>query len=137
MSELCWSLICEDVASAGDARADARRFLERHADPALSDLNDAEQIIGELVANVVLHGASPFGMHIDWREERPTLSIRDSGLRARLLYAVPDRDAETGRGLLIVRALGGAFVLDGPNDEHTGMRVVVELPVCRFARAAA
>jgi anti-sigma regulatory factor (Ser/Thr protein kinase) len=137
MSELCWSLICEDAGSAGGARADARRYLELHADPAHSDLDDAEQIVGELVANVFLHGASPFGMHIDWREERPTLSVRDSGLRTKLLYAVPDWDAERGRGLLIVRALGGAFVLEGPNDEHTGMRVVVELPVCRVARAAA
>ena len=137
MSELGWSLICNDAESARGVRADARRYLERHADPALSDLNDAEQIVGELVANAVRHGASPFGMHIDWREERPTLSIRDSGIRTRILYAAPDREAETGRGLLIVRALGGAFILDGPNDEHTGMRVVVELPVCRYARAAA
>lgn len=137
MSELCWSLICDDVASARGVRADARRYLARHADPALSDLNDAEQIVGELVANAVRHGASPFGLRIDWREDRPMLSVRDSGLRTRLLYAVPDRDAETGRGLLMVRALGGVFVLDGPNDEHAGMRVDVELPVCRYARAAA
>jgi len=137
MNKFSWSCVCGDNASARGVRAEARCYLERYADPDASDLNGAEQIVGELVANVVLHGAPPFGMCIDWHEDRPTFYISDRGDETRLLYAVPDRYAESGRGLLIVRALGGQFVLDAPGAERTGMRVVVQLPVCRLAKAAA
>jgi anti-sigma regulatory factor (Ser/Thr protein kinase) len=137
VNKLSWSCVCGDNDSARGVRAEARCYLEQYADPGSSELNDAEQIVGELIANVVRHGAPPFGMCIDWREDRPTFYISDRGDARRLLYAVPDRFAENGRGLLIVRALGGQFVLDASSAERTGMRVVVQLPVCRPATVAA
>lgn len=137
MSEISWSRVCPDNGAASGVRAEARSYLERYADPNASELNDSEQIIGELIANVVRHGAPPFGMCIDWRDERPTFYISDSGDPKPLLYAVPDRDAESGRGLLMVRALGGQFLVRPPTPGHGGMRVAVQLPVCRPYRAAA
>ena len=137
MSELCWSCVCIDDWSARGLRADARCYLELYADPDTSDLADAEQIVGELLANVVQHGAPPFGVCIDWREEQATFCISDRGDARRLLYPVPDRYAESGRGLLIVRALGGQFVVDPPSTEREGLRVVVMLPVCKRVKAAA
>ena len=137
MSEIIWSRVCEDNGAANGARADARSYLERYADPNASELNDSEQIIGELIANVVRHGAPPFGMCIDWRDERPTFCISDCGDPKPLLYPVPDRDAESGRGLLMVRALGGQFLVQPPTPERSGMRVAVQLPLCRAYRAAA
>jgi anti-sigma regulatory factor (Ser/Thr protein kinase) len=137
VSEISWSRVCQDNGAASGARAEARSYLERYTDPNASELNDSEQIIGELIANVVRHGAPPFGMRIDWRDERPTFYITDCGDAKPLVYAVPDRDAENGRGLLIVRALGGEFVVHPPSPERSGMRIAVQLPVCRPYRAAA
>ena len=137
MSELSWSCVCVDDWSARGLRADACTYLELYADPETSDLADAEQIVGELVANVVRHGAPPFGVCIDWREEQATFCISDRGDAKRLLYLVPDQYAENGRGLLIVRALGGQFVVDPPSAGRQGLRVVVLLPVCKRVMAAA
>jgi anti-sigma regulatory factor (Ser/Thr protein kinase) len=137
MSELSWSCLCVDDWSARGLRAAARDYLELYADPDTSDVADAEQIVGELVANVVRHGAPPFGVCIDWREEQATFCISDRGDARRLLYPVPDQYAESGRGLLIVRALGGQFLVDPPSAERRGLRVVVLLPVCKRTKVAA
>ncbi len=137
MSELNWSCVCADDWSARDLRAEACCYLERYADPGASDLKGAEQIVGELVANVIRHGAPPFGVCIDWREEQATFCISDRGDAKRLLYALPDQFAESGRGLLIVRALGGQFVVDPPCADRQGLRVVVQLPVWKPVKTAA
>jgi anti-sigma regulatory factor (Ser/Thr protein kinase) len=126
-----------DDWSARDLRTQARTYLERHADSGASDLGSAEAIVGELVANVVRHGAPPFGACIDWREEQATFCISDRGNAKRLLYAVPEPFAESGRGLLIVRALGGQFIVDPPSADHRGLRVVVQLPVWKRVKTAA
>jgi len=137
VSELNWSCVCADDWSARDLRAEACCYLERYADPGASDLKGAEQIVGELVANVIRHGAPPFGVCIDWREEQATFCISDRGDAKRLLYALPDQFAESGRGLLIVRALGGQFVVDPPRSDRQGLRVVVQLPVWKPVKTAA
>lgn len=126
-----------DDWSARDLRTQARSYLERHADSSASDLGSAEAIVGELVANVVRHGAPPFGACIDWCEEQATFCISDRGNAKRLLYTVPEPFAESGRGLLIVCALGGQFVVEPPNAGRRGLRVVVRLPVWRRVQTAA
>ena len=134
---LTWSYVCAGRGDARLLRSDARSYLEAYADAGASDLDAAETIIGELVANVVRHGAPPFGICIDWHDDPPTLCISDRGPGLRRLYAVPGPDTESGRGLLLVRAFGGAdVVLDPPSAEHGGTRVVVHLPVRRRAEAA-
>ena len=126
-----------DDWSARDLRSRACSYLERHADPASSDLSSAEAIVGELVANVVRHGAPPFGVCIDWRDDQATFCISDRGAAHRLLYVVPEPYAESGRGLLLVRALGGSFVVEPADSERHGLRVVVQLPVWRRVKTAA
>jgi len=95
-------------------------------------------IVGELVANVVRHGAPPFGVCVDWNDEVPMLYISDRGRPQRqLLYPAPDHEAERGRGLLLVRALSaGELVVDPPGRAHSGTRIAVALPVRRDGRAA-
>jgi len=132
-----WSRVCADDWSARDLRADARTYLERYAEPLNSDLDGAEQIVGELLSNVVRHGAPPFGACIDWHAGQATFCISDRGSAKRLLYTVPDSEAESGRGLLLVRALGGQFVVEPPSCESSGLRVVVRLPVWKRARTVA
>ena len=137
MTDSTWLCVCADDWSARNLRSEACNYLTRHANPGESDLSGAEAIVGELVANVVRHGAPPFGAYIDWRDEQATFCISDRGNAKRLLYAMPEPFAESGRGLLIVRALGGQFVVDPPSADHRGLRVVVQLPVWRRVKTAA
>lgn len=108
-----------------------RSFLELQADAEHSDLDAAELVVGELIANAVRHGSPPFGVCIDWHDDPPVLCVVDRGRGMRPVYPAPDPQSERGRGLLLVRALAGEVVVDGPDEERSGTRVVVALPVQR------
>jgi anti-sigma regulatory factor (Ser/Thr protein kinase) len=112
-------------------RRDVRGFLETQADAGRSDLDGAELVVGELIANAVRHGAPPYGICIDWHDDPPILCVVDRGPGIRPVYPAPDPQSERGRGLLLVRALAGEVVVDGPDADRGGTRVVVALPVHR------
>jgi anti-sigma regulatory factor (Ser/Thr protein kinase) len=133
-----WSFVSDTMADACTVRLAVRRFLEASADNTRSDLDAAELIVGELIANVVRHGAPPFGVCVDWKDDVPMLYISDRGRQHKpLLYSAPDHDAERGRGLLLVRALAaGKLVVESPGDAPYGTRIAVALPVHRSGCAA-
>jgi anti-sigma regulatory factor (Ser/Thr protein kinase) len=129
-----WSVVSDALRDLYSVRLAVRRFLEASADPARSDLDAAELIVGELIANVVRHGGPPFGVCVDWNDDVPMLYVSDRGRAHKpLIYPAPDQHAERGRGLLLVRALapGEVVVTAPPNDARTGTRVAVALPVHR------
>jgi anti-sigma regulatory factor (Ser/Thr protein kinase) len=132
-----WSVVSDALHDACTVRLAVRRFLEASADLGCSDLDAAELIVGELIANVVRHGAPPFGVCVDWNDDIPMLYVSDRGrLHKPLIYLVPDQLDEGGRGLLLVRALAGGKVIVSPrNNQQAGTRVAVALPVHR-SRAA-
>ncbi|HEX3464334.1 MAG TPA: ATP-binding protein [Candidatus Elarobacter sp.] len=126
-----WSYVGSRADQIASVRCDVRRFLEEQADGSHSDLDGAELVVGELLANAVRHGAPPFGVCIDWHEDPPMLCVVDRGPGMRPLYPAPDPQSERGRGLLLVRALAGDVVVDSPTEDHSGTRIVVALPVRR------
>ena len=126
-----WSYVGNRAEETRRVRRDVRSFLERQADAARSDLDAAELVVGELIANAVCHGAPPFGVCIDWHDDPPILCVVDRGRGIRPVYPAPDTQSERGRGLLLVRALAGEIVVDGPDADRGGTRVVVALPVHR------
>jgi anti-sigma regulatory factor (Ser/Thr protein kinase) len=126
-----WSYVGDRADDAYRVRRDVRVFLEMQADAGRSDLDGAELVVGELVANAVRHGAPPFGVCIDWHDDPPILCVVDRGRGMRPVYPAPDPQSERGRGLLLVRALAGEVVVDGPGEDYGGTRVVVALPVHR------
>ena len=128
-----WSYVGDCVEETSRVRPNVRRFLERQADAEQSDLDAAELVVGELVANAVRHGAPPFGICIDWHDDPPMLCVVDRGPGMRPVYSAPDTTSERGRGLLLVRALAGEIVVDSARAERDGTRVVVALPVHRRA----
>jgi anti-sigma regulatory factor (Ser/Thr protein kinase) len=128
-----WSYVGDCVEETSRVRPDVRRFLETQADAEQSDLDAAELVVGELLANAVRHGAPPFGICIDWHEDPPMLCVVDRGPGMRPVYPAPDTRSERGRGLLLVRALAGELVVDSANADRDGTRVVVALPVQRRA----
>ena len=77
-----WSVVSDVLHDACAVRRAVRSFLEASADPARSDLDAAELIVGELVANVVVHGGPPFGVCVDWNDDVPMLYVSDRGTRA-------------------------------------------------------
>ncbi|HEV2644231.1 MAG TPA: hypothetical protein VGT98_16075, partial [Candidatus Elarobacter sp.] len=70
-----WSYVGDCVEETSRVRPDVRRFLETQADAERSDLDGAELVVGELVANAVRHGAPPFGVCIDWHDDPPMLCV--------------------------------------------------------------
>lgn len=126
-----WSYVGSHVDDAACVRRDVRGFLEDQADAERSDLDAAELVVGELIANAVRHGSPPFGVCIDWHDDPPILCVVDRGNGMRPVYPAPDVRSENGRGLLLVRALAGDVVVDGPGEDRNGTRVVVALPVHR------
>ena len=132
-----WSYVGDCIEGTRRVRPDVRRFLEKQADAEHSDLDAAELVVGELVANAVRHGAPPFGVCIDWHDDPPMLCVVDRGRGMRPVYPAPDLTSENGRGLLIVRSLAGEIVVDSTSAERDGTRVVVALPVHRRTPRAA
>jgi len=132
-----WSYVGDHAGDVVRVRHDVRRFLEAQADRERSDLDAAELVVGELIANAVRHGAPPFGVCIDWHDDPPVLCVVDRGRGIRPVYPAPDPQSERGRGLLLVRALAGDLVVDASPEQRDGTRIVVVLPVHRLRPRAA
>jgi anti-sigma regulatory factor (Ser/Thr protein kinase) len=132
-----WSYVGTRAEETSRVRSDVRAFLETEADDSHSDLDAAELVVGELIANAVRHGAPPYGICIDWHDDPPILCVVDRGPGMRPVYLAPDPESERGRGLLLVRALVGDVVVDAADGERAGTRVVVALPVHRRHRPRA
>ena len=102
-----------DPRSPGIARATLRTVLAAHG---LSDLTPtAELLAAELLANAHLHTAGPYALRLRGRGEgRLCVAVWDTDPRVPPGFSVaeaavaPD-DAETGRGLHLVRACADAW----------------------------
>jgi anti-sigma regulatory factor (Ser/Thr protein kinase) len=123
-----WSLVREDAKEAFRARQGVRDFLSEQADPS-SDLAAAELIVGELVANVILHAPGPIGIYVAWEEDGAMLVVSDRGRGIPALRSVPTASCEAGRGLLLVHSLARSVSIDTVQGQ--GSRVIVKLPVQR------
>ncbi len=96
-----------------------------------SDVDAAELIYGELVANTVRHaneGAVEAALEMH-DGDAPILVVRDHGPGLRVHPWAPHRDpyAESGRGLGLVELLASDVAVDTPDDGGTVIRAT--LPV--------
>ncbi len=111
-----------------------RACVARLAECGESDLDAAELIYGELVANVLRHaeGAVEVRLEVD-DAEPPVLVVRDHGPGLRAHPWSPHRDpyAESGRGLAIVELLAREIDVGRADDGGTVVRAT--LPVTRRA----
>ncbi|WP_075927721.1 ATP-binding protein [Nocardiopsis sp. CNR-923] len=105
--------------SARTARRAVDRFLCDLGRPDL--VESAALVVGELVANAVVHGRPPVHLDLAWSTYATPalrLDVHDHG--SILLHAVDrhaDDEAERGRGLVIVDHLAARWGL-GPHPVH-------------------
>jgi GAF domain-containing protein/anti-sigma regulatory factor (Ser/Thr protein kinase) len=121
-----WSFHSDDGAAARRTRDQIVGKL-RESGSAI-DLHSAELIFGELVANVVRHAPGRVDVALERDRERPVVHVvdRGGGYDAGEL-TLADTLAESGRGLWLMRRLGGDITVDVLPRFGTHTRVV--LPV--------
>ena len=124
-----WSFEAADAGKAYGVRRDLLIYLQSRAAQS-SDLEAAALIFGELVGNVVRHAPGPIAVHVYWEEDMAVLQVIDNGPgfdwdgHARL----PDRFAESGRGLFIAHSV--ARNLRVRRIPGKGTEATAWLPVC-------
>ena len=112
-----------DPSSAGRARRVLRQLLVTHGREGL--LDDAELVLSEVVANVVLHAHTPFtvdmavladgGLRVEVRDGNPQLPVQRHHLS----------DAPTGRGMRLISALSAAFGTEALGAEGKAVWFVI------------
>jgi anti-sigma regulatory factor (Ser/Thr protein kinase) len=113
-----------------------RECVTSLAEPS-SDVDAAELIYGELVANTVRYAKGAVEVHLELVDSKPpVLVVRDHGPGLRDHPWTPRRDpfAESGRGLGIVELLARHVAVG--NAEGGGTVVRATLPVTPRERAA-
>lgn len=128
MSTTAWSLVTADARETVHSRRAIRSFLALEADDR-SDLDAAELIVGELIANVIRYAPGAVGVHVSWEGDEAILIVADRGPGIPPLRVVPDPIASSGRGLWLIHALARTVEIDAVPGH--GTRVVVHLPVYR------
>ncbi len=125
-----WALSAADAKDAVRMRGDFRAYLKQFAAPA-SDLDAAEAVYGELIANCIQHAPSEIRVEFRWHDR--TLVVVDGADRLRSWpFSPSDMRAETTHHAF---ALISAFTdrIHVTRDAGGGTRASVVLPVTRMA----
>lgn len=119
-----------DAADAHNARRIFVTYLASQAS-AGSDCSAAELIFGELLGNVTRHAPGAVDVRLRWNGPLAVLEITDDGPGYDTADVhLPDMDAESARGLFIVRGFGGDDLRTYRNADGRNVTHVV-LPVRR------
>lgn len=126
---ITWWFQTDHARAAADARwAFVNQLHLEGVHPEQVDL--AELIFGELVANVVRHAPGAIDIALEWNDGRAILHVTDRGGGfTRKPRPQDDPLRETGRGLWLVEQFGGTIEIE--RIEGFGTHVQVVLPVRR------
>ncbi len=125
---LQWIGIWIGVCALRSPSCVGRSCLRWHADSGPDELDDAELIAGELLANAVDHSRGPIWVSLDWPDSKPTLTVRDMGAMFTLPVSAPAVAQPRGRGLWLVSQLAPELSLAA---RRVGKTVEAVLPVTR------
>lgn len=127
-AEKRWRFHSSDAYTAQLSRKRLMEFIQSHS-PASESLFEAELVLGEILANTVEHAPGLVEIHIDWRGEKPVVTVLDTGPGLdRLLAELPASDLdENGRGLFLIRTLADEFSVTRAAGYGTKLRVVLPL----------
>ena len=73
-----WYLDSQQPEAVPLLRHEATAYLKRHAEDG-SDLDSAELLLSEAVANAVRHASGPVWVSLSWLQRQPTLTVFDLG----------------------------------------------------------
>jgi serine phosphatase RsbU (regulator of sigma subunit)/anti-sigma regulatory factor (Ser/Thr protein kinase) len=125
-----WHFDARDQRTAWRVKREVLGALQTLDDLA-PDPHVAEMIFGELLSNVVRHTPGSTRVSFDVRDDRVVLHVADRGGQLGALPRIAemlgkaDGDAECGRGLFLIGALGGALTI-APSED--GKCLCVSLP---------
>ncbi len=86
---------------------------------------DADLLVSELATNAVLHARSEFEVTVIRHHDRVRVEVFDHNTRLPAFAAVPS-DASSGRGLMLVQALAGAWGVE--SNTADGKTIWFEVP---------
>jgi anti-sigma regulatory factor (Ser/Thr protein kinase) len=122
-----WSFDSSDRFAARDVRASLTGALAAFGASG-ERLGEAELVLAELLGNVVRHARGTCEVVLDANGPLPVLSVLDRGAGCEFAPAKrSDALAESGRGLLIVRALVAGFNLIARPGGGTQARAVLQV----------
>lgn len=116
--------IAGDLRDVRVARIHARKFMAANHLGAAAD--DVALVVSELVTNALLHGRGPITMTLTLAPPELIIAVRDEG-ESSPTDQVYDDDAESGRGLGIVRRLAARLLFE-PSDGAKSVVAAVRLP---------
>ncbi|HEY1728093.1 MAG TPA: SpoIIE family protein phosphatase [Candidatus Baltobacteraceae bacterium] len=123
-----WRFHSSDAQTARTSRHELTKFIHAHAAD-MESVYVAELIFGEILANTVEHAPGLVLIRIDWSDELPVATIRDSGPGLRYIIArLPETLDDGGRGLFLIKALAADVSIDQTSDAGTELRVVLPVP---------
>lgn len=119
-----------EPASAGAARRFVAAVLERSG--AMEAVEPTVLLVSEVVTNAVLHAGTPVTVAVAVEEERVHVDVADGSSTIPSVKGY-ERDAATGRGRELVRALSSAWGVERRGD---GKCVWFEIPIGGDATAS-
>jgi anti-sigma regulatory factor (Ser/Thr protein kinase) len=109
---------------------EARRFVTAVLSSWHIECDDAALLASELATNAVLHARSEFQVTVVGHPDRIRIEVSDGNSRLPSFSVVP-ADAYSGRGLMLVQALSGAWGVESHSDN--GKTIWFEVPVSAAA----
>lgn len=126
--ERTWRFHSSHSFTASRIRTQIVAYLRERA-ISQEELEIAELIVGEIVANAVIHAPGVVELCIDWSDEKPLLKIADlgPGLEAADFQLPADTMQEGGRGLFLVWAFADEVRLESLATGGASLCVVLPL----------
>jgi PAS domain S-box-containing protein len=131
--EKVWRFHSSSAHTAQASRREVMTYLRRIASDS-ENFFAVELVIGEIFANTVQHAPGLVEVRVEWREEHPVITVRDTGPGLEFLVGkLPDDPlSENGRGIFLVKTLAENVSLKSRPGYGTELRVV--LPLTRAIR---
>lgn len=107
------------MPAEGTSPALARQFVKRSLSTQSARFSDLLLCVTELVANAVLHAGTDCEVNVSRDRDDVRVEVRDFAPSRMPVPRNYDRDAPTGRGLLLVDALTDRWGIDVDDDGKT------------------